>query len=183
MKCFHCDKGRLTARTADIPGEVRGEKFTVHTGAMVCNRCGFQVLSDEQSDAYTVACSDAYRKKHGLLTSKQLRGLRKDLGFSQRTFAAFLKVSVASVKRWEAGLIQDEAHDQLIRLRTDLGAARRNVRGLEAHLGVTSPSQPPVTEVSFRLRRPEAFSWPTEPLPIPAVSGERSVSYDCCSCA
>lgn len=158
MKCLQCDKGKLTSKTAEVAGEVRGEKFTVRSEAMVCNRCGFQALSDEQSAAYTVAISDAYRQNHGLLTSKELKDIRKRLGLSQRVFARFLKVGVASVKRWEAGLIQDEAHDQLIRLRTDLEAARRNVRELEQRLGVAPQAfQPRV--ISVRRRSSGRAAW------------------------
>jgi transcriptional regulator with XRE-family HTH domain len=78
---------------------------------------------------------------------------------SQRAFARFLKVGVASVKRWESGLIQDEAHDQLIRLRTDLRVARRNTRELEQEFAVAAPSgQAQVIDVLVQRRslaRPE----------------------------
>ena len=107
------------------------EKYTVRTEAMVCPKCGFQVLTDAQSAAYTIAIADAYRTTHGLLTTEDLKAARGRLRMSQRDFAKFLRVGEASVKRWEAGLFQDEANDQLIRLRTDLEAARRNVSELE----------------------------------------------------
>ena len=142
MKCYNCGKGKLIPKTAEIAGEVRGKKFSVLSKAMVCGRCGFQVLFDEQSAAYTVAISDAYRKQYGLLTSKELKETRDRLGLSLRKFATFVGVGLASVKRWEAGLIQDEAHDRLIRLRTDVSAARRNVRELEARLCQEVSHQP-----------------------------------------
>ncbi len=167
MKCYSCGKGKLNPKTTEIAGEVRGEKFSVFSEASVCDGCGFQVLSDAQSDAYTVAISNAYREQHGLLTSMELKAARDRLGMSLRRFAEFVGVGVASVKRWEAGLIQDEAHDQLIRLRTDLYAARQNVRELEARFGILSPRVPPV-EMSYRLRRPEVFDWESE---SPSVSG------------
>lgn len=131
MRCFECSKGTYANQLARTEGEVRGEKFTVSVEARVCNRCGSQVLSDAQSSAYTIAISDAYRTKHGLLTSADLRSIRKRLHMSQQKFAAFLHVGIASVKRWEAGLIQDESHDELIRLKTDLQTARSNVAHLE----------------------------------------------------
>jgi putative zinc finger/helix-turn-helix YgiT family protein len=99
---------------------------------MMCDRCGFQALSEEQSNAYTMKSADAYRRRHKLLTSKALKAIRRLLGLSQQCFAAFLKVGVASVKRWETGLVQDASHDQLIRLRTDLTLAKRNVQDIEA---------------------------------------------------
>ena len=169
MKCYKCGKGKLTPKTTEIAGEVRGEKFSVLSEAMVCGRCEFQVLSDEQSAAYTVAIADAYRKQQGLLTSKELKETRDRLGMSLRKFAKFVGVGLASVKRWEAGLIQDEAHDQLIRLRTDLYAARQNVKELEACFGIVSPRVPPI-EVSYRLRRTELSDWEAESLSIAGVS-------------
>jgi hypothetical protein len=52
---------------------------------------------------------------------------------SFRAFAAYLKVGEASPKRWEAGLVQDAAMDELIRVKTDLPTARKNVKQLEAY--------------------------------------------------
>jgi len=128
--CFCCANGHLHKNRTQVSGEVRGEPFTVETEAMVCDRCGFQVLTEEQSAGYTAAISDAYRRKHGLLTSEELREARKRLGFSQVQFAKYLKVGVASVKRWEAGLIQDQVLDELIRLKTGLHGTGQEARKL-----------------------------------------------------
>lgn len=101
---------------------------------MMCDRCGFQTLFEEQSAAYMIQIADTYRRRHRLLTSKAPKAIRRRLGLSQRRFAAFLKVGVASVKRWETGLVQDESHDQLIRLRTGPSLAKRNVGEIETRL-------------------------------------------------
>jgi hypothetical protein len=50
---------------------------------------------------------------------------------SQQRFSEYLGAGVASVKRWELGQIQDRAMDELIRLKTDVEAARENLRSLE----------------------------------------------------
>jgi putative zinc finger/helix-turn-helix YgiT family protein len=136
MKCFKCSNGKLVRQTTEMKADIRSEKVSVRVDAMVCNRCGFQVLSDEQSRAYTIASADAYRKKYDLLTTEELKATRARLGMSFRAFAEYLKVSEASPKRWEAGLVQDEAMDELIRLKTDPGAARHNLENLESRLGV-----------------------------------------------
>jgi putative zinc finger/helix-turn-helix YgiT family protein len=135
MKCFKCAKGKMMPAIADMTATVRREQIPVRTEAMLCNRCGFHVMTDAQSDAYTIASADAYRTKHGLLTTKELKQIRQRLGMSFRTFARHLKVSEGSPKRWEAGLVQDQAMDQLIRLKSDLATARENVTQLEAHQG------------------------------------------------
>lgn len=132
MKCFKCAKGKMMPAIAGMTATVRGEEIPVRTEAMVCERCGFQVMTDAQSDAYAIASADAYRAKHGLLTTAELRQARKRLGMSLRTFARYLKVGEASPKRWEAGLVQDQAMDELIRLKSDLAAARGNVAWLKA---------------------------------------------------
>lgn len=54
MKCFKCGKGEMTVQMADIVGKV-----TVRCECMMCNRCGFQVLSQTQSDDYTTALENA----------------------------------------------------------------------------------------------------------------------------
>jgi hypothetical protein len=46
---------------------------------------------------------------------------------SQVEFANHTKASLPSIKRWELGAIQDEAMDELIRLKTDAGAAGKNL--------------------------------------------------------
>jgi hypothetical protein len=68
---------------------------------------------------------------------------------SQQSFARFLKVGVASVKRWEAGLVQDEAMDELIKVKSDLPTARANVRQLESQLGLAPSALPQTTVVSL----------------------------------
>lgn len=89
-----------------------------------------------------------FNRKHGLLTSEDLKQARKRLGFSQAQFASCLRAVITSVERWEAGLIQDQALDELIRLKTDPEYARRNVR-----------------EIENPLRLPSGFlSWTSAPL-------------------
>lgn len=138
MKCFECEKGHMANQLTEMTAHVRGEEILVRIEVMTCKRCGFHVLTDEQSNAYTIASADAYRHRHNLLTTEELKAIRERLGMSFRAFAKYLRVGEASPKRWEAGLVQDEAMDELIRLKTDLRTARKNLVDLEAKLGSTS---------------------------------------------
>lgn len=160
MKCFECEKGKLIPRIAEVQGEVKGEKYSVRTEAMVCSQCGAQVLTDPQSAAYTIAIADAYRERHGLLTSRQLKGIRQGFGLSQRAFARqFRGISLASLKRWEAGAIQDEAHDELLRSKTDLQIARRNLQELEEDLGLKPGAKPQMIDVMLHRRLAAESEW------------------------
>jgi putative zinc finger/helix-turn-helix YgiT family protein len=135
MICFECERGQLQSAPVRLTGERNGESFTVELLGLKCPKCGFQTVDSEQSAEFTRLISDAYRSAHGLLTAAEIRACRARLGMTQREFAAYIGPGVASVKRWEAGQIQDKAMDTLIRLKTDPAAARRNLRLLERQLG------------------------------------------------
>lgn len=108
MKCIKCGKDMERAVDA-IPGEYGGEKVTVRTKLMRCKGCGYKTVHASQIDAYAAAVADAYRKKHGRLTSAQIREARRRMKLSQDQFAKHLGVGIASVKRWETGQVQDPA--------------------------------------------------------------------------
>lgn len=159
MRCFQCGRGTMAARDAEVRGEVRGEAVVVRTEAMVCSRCGFQSLTDQQSEEYVARSADAYRESKGLLTGRELRALRDRLGMNQVAFAHYLKVGVASIKRWELGLIQDHAMDELIRLRTDERCARRNVEELQARLAKAHAGTVASSEVVVPARPRVKMEW------------------------
>lgn len=135
MRCFECGKGQLRTQETTVSAAFRGELFAVPTTANVCPKCGYKSIPAKLADRFGVALADAYRRKHGLLTSAELKEIRNELGLTQEEFATYLHVGVASVKRWEGGLVQDGAMNELIRLRTDPFVARSNYRQLSRRLG------------------------------------------------
>lgn len=133
ISCFECGQPTLATGIVRLDGERQGEIFTVETEGLQCmhTNCGFKTVDSRQSDQFTALLSDAFRKKHGLLTGTEIREIRRQLGMTQPEFAEYLGVGVASVKRWELGRIQEKAMDELIRLKTDRGAALRNLQAIE----------------------------------------------------
>lgn len=130
MTCFNCGQGLLLPGVMDLVGERNGESFTVRMEGLRCAECGFQTADSGQSSEFTRLVSDAYREKHGLLTSAEIRSRRMQLQMTQQQFAEYLGPGIASVKRWESGQIQDKAMDELIRLKTDATAAKQNLEEL-----------------------------------------------------
>jgi putative zinc finger/helix-turn-helix YgiT family protein len=120
----------LEKKVTTMEGEYAGEPYRVPAEAMVCPKCGYATLHASQIDAFSTAVADAYRKRHGLLTSSEIRKIRGGLGMSQEEFAAYLNVGVASVKRWELGKVQEKSMDDLVRIKCSLPSARRNVARL-----------------------------------------------------
>jgi putative zinc finger/helix-turn-helix YgiT family protein len=74
-----------------------------------CQECGAEIGTVEQTASTQRAISDAYRKVKGLLTSEEIREYRKRIGLTQKELAKRMNVGIASIKRWEGGLIQSRA--------------------------------------------------------------------------
>jgi putative zinc finger/helix-turn-helix YgiT family protein len=133
--CPECEKRRLHPATTVLVGATHGESFELVSDALVCPNCGFKTLPTEKMGEFALRVADAYRQKHGLLTSSQIKDRRLDLGMSQQQFASYLGVGSSSVKRWELGCIQDNAMNDLILLKTDAQRAEANVAEVLSRLG------------------------------------------------
>lgn len=59
---------------------------------------------------------DEYKKIKGLLTSKEIKNIRKKYDLNQKEFAKILGLGEVSINRFENGSIQTEFIDSIIRL-------------------------------------------------------------------
>jgi len=117
MLCLRCKNEEFGECMAETSQVFRGETFAVKAPSMACKDCGWLTMTDEQADVLRLKVADAYREKHELLTSAEIRQARETLGLSQQAFAQRASVGVASIKRWETAFVQDKSSDLLIRLR------------------------------------------------------------------
>jgi len=134
-KCPECDKRYLQPATTALTGTTHGESVSIVSDALVCPNCGFKTIPTSRMGEFALRVADAYREKHGLLTSGQMKDRRRKLRMSQQQFARYLGVGSSSVKRWELGWIQDKAMNDLILVRTDPRAAEANLAEVLARLG------------------------------------------------
>lgn len=141
MKCLECDKGKMRRQSARTPHEVRGLRFEVEGTALVCSKCGFQMIPADLLEEHGRLVDEAYRRAAGLLSANGIRAARSHLGMSQQQFAEYLAVGEASVKRWELGALPDKSSDDLIRLKTDPEFAQRSLEELCRRLGRKSPTE------------------------------------------
>ena len=89
-----------------------------------CQECGFDFLDHEAEQVQ----HEAVCKHLGLLTPRQIRELRIDLGLSRVELARLTGFGEATIARWERGsLIQNAANDRYLKLL----AHRDNVKRLE----------------------------------------------------
>ena len=128
MLCIKCREAELETRRAELEGEIQGETFSVNCPALVCPKCGYKTIGAGQVQTFMQLLADRFRVKHGLLTSEEIKRMRKRKGWSQADLALKTEAGSASIKRWELGKIQDAAMDKLLRLFLDPEYARRHAR-------------------------------------------------------
>ncbi len=116
MFCTECLSDQdvdLTIRPETIT--VRGEPIEVQSKAAICMNCGSEVFDSSMADEILKIAYGVYRKKHGLLSSDEIRQIRESYGLSHRALASLLGWGLVTTQRYERGLIQDEAHDAILR--------------------------------------------------------------------
>ena len=116
-RCANC--GAPTTRS-----ELRDERFeygeapdAVRLAATVrvhrCDACGFEFTEDDAD----VARHEAVCRHVGVLTPAEVVAVRRRLGMNRREFAELTQFGVASLARWEQGLLlQNAANDNLLYL-------------------------------------------------------------------
>jgi putative zinc finger/helix-turn-helix YgiT family protein len=115
--CFDCG-------SSDIVKEMKQQVFQYGSGesavdliakmpVYTCKTCGYQFAGPEADDAR----HDAVCRHLGVLTPEEIASIRESTGLSRAQFAERTRIGIASLKRWETGvLIQNAANDELIYL-------------------------------------------------------------------
>lgn len=112
--CIDCGQdGPLRRERKSMEFDIRGETLHIEVPLIVCPSCGTTEV-EEGVDPAEIAFAE-YRKRKRLLTPKRVKEIRKGYSLSQKSFAALLGMSEATINRYEGGGLQDEAHDQAIR--------------------------------------------------------------------
>lgn len=75
------------------------------------------------------AIADAYRKKAGLITGPEIRSLREARGLTQTQLAEMMNIGIASIKRWETGMVQTKSMDQALRMQLQCSIRSDNYTG------------------------------------------------------
>jgi len=94
---------------------VRGRDIEVPVEALLCAKCGESIGSNEKDKEILDAVHAEYRRQADLLTPERIKEIRDRYRLSQRSFAALLGMSEATINRYEQGGLQDPAHDTAIR--------------------------------------------------------------------
>jgi len=81
----------------------------------VCPICGLEAGTLSQGTDVQKTMADAYRVKVGLMSSREIIEGRKKHRLTQDALAKKMNVGIASIKRWESGIIQTKSMDKMLR--------------------------------------------------------------------
>lgn len=80
-----------------------------------CDAAEELYADEEQMRKNDIAMKDAYREKQGLLTSRQIIGIREKYDISQMDFCVVLGWDGKTITRYEKYQVQDKAHDTILK--------------------------------------------------------------------
>lgn len=100
----------------NIIHEVRGENYNIPVEKFICPDCGGEIIEDDDFDESLLEAFNEYRQKHNMLLPEEIKEIRKKYGLSQRGLSRLMNWGEVTVPRYENGNLQDDAHDQLLKL-------------------------------------------------------------------
>lgn len=80
-----------------------------------CVRAEEMYMDEEMMSKNDIAMKDAYRMAVGLLTSKEISGIRRKYGISQSDLCLLLGWGGKTITRYESHQVQDKAHDTILK--------------------------------------------------------------------
>ena len=93
----------------------KGLEFEYDTICVYCDVDETFYLDGEQINEDDYRMKDAYRKKVGLLTSKDIKAIRKKYGITQSALCIILGWGEKTITRYETCQVQDRAHDLILK--------------------------------------------------------------------
>ena len=123
MDCPLCDKTHeIEERKRLATITLKGDKVTYEERFYFCANAyedENEFETGSMTNANLLNARNAYRVKHGLLTSDEIVAIRESYGLSQVDLARLLGWGEATISRYESKDIQDEAYDTMLRFIKD----------------------------------------------------------------
>lgn len=111
-ECFNDENFEKIKST--ITHEIKGEKFEESVEKFVCQKCGEEIIEDEDFDESLLNAFNDYRKKKKLLLPEEIESILETYGLSQRALSRLLGWGEVTINRYLNGALQDKAHDQML---------------------------------------------------------------------
>ena len=119
--CNLCDKDVIYILKEEIQlATINGITFPYVFTQAYCKHCGGPVWPHHIGILNDISKYDEYKKRIGLLTSKDIISIRKKMGLTQEGLAKLMGCGLKTITRYENGSIQDRAFDNFIRCLNEL---------------------------------------------------------------
>jgi len=131
MKVLNCPKGHGPMGLITVNKEMtyKGVDIAIEAEVYICPECGLEAGTVQSGGDVQRAIADSYRAKVGLLTSQEIKSLREMKGITQQQLADIMNVGIASIKRWETGMIQSKSMDHALRMQLQCNIQAENYTG------------------------------------------------------
>lgn len=118
MVCPVCESGKMRLIKDRLRFVYKGHPQEMeNVDVFHCQECGEGLLDDRTERIVEKKRTDFRKKIDGLLTSDEIREIRKQFNLSQVEFARLLKVGEKNFARYEAGMsTQNRSMDLLLRI-------------------------------------------------------------------
>jgi putative zinc finger/helix-turn-helix YgiT family protein len=116
--CPICEEGTLREEKKDLSFTYKGRTKTFKAQKiLVCSACEHEAFSKTAGENIDRELADFRRTIDGLLTSRELREIRLNLGLKKKQMAELLSVNAKTIGRYENNRItQSEQVDKLYRI-------------------------------------------------------------------
>ena len=110
---------RENIKTRKIEANVKGKIIEFDEYYMIDPATGEEVFDRNIEIENDARLYDIYKKQMNLLTSSEIKNIRKKYDMNQKEFALSIGVGEITIHRFENGSIQTESVDSIIRLSED----------------------------------------------------------------
>ena len=118
MVCPACEAGKLREKNEDMEFEYKNNKKIIPNRTLYkCETCNESFLNEKDERELEKLLADVRRISDNLLTSSEIKGIRRKYNMTQVQFAKALRVGEKNFARYENGqATQSNAMDNLLRI-------------------------------------------------------------------
>lgn len=116
-ECPICGNNKITRDIRNVVFEYKGQKTTIKQPGLYCDECGEAFYDSNDIKATKKELADFKRKVDNLLTSQEIKRIRKKLSLTQKDASLLFGGGVRAFYKYESGEInQTKSVDLLLRL-------------------------------------------------------------------
>jgi len=118
--CPNCEReNSVISETRAETLTVRGVPVEIEAEIQRCGACGELFAAVDQEERNFQSAYRKFREARGMMQPEDIRRLRERYGLGQRAFSRLVGWGEITLHRYESGGLQDEAHDNTLRMLRD----------------------------------------------------------------